>query len=66
MHFALKIVMYINRNPHDMARLRRMSGVCMQQDLHFEKLTVQEHLEFYGKIRVQFKKKSCVVDKCYT
>jgi ABC-type multidrug transport system ATPase subunit len=39
-------------DPFDMSRLRRMTGVCMQQDLLFQALTVQEHLEFYGRLRV--------------
>ncbi|XP_035703760.1 ATP-binding cassette sub-family A member 8-B isoform X2 [Folsomia candida] len=37
--------------PHDMMRLRKMTGVCMQQDLHFSSMTVTEHLVFYGELR---------------
>ena len=35
-----------------MAKLRKMTGICLQHDLHFAALTVEEHLEFYGKLRV--------------
>jgi len=37
-----------------MDKLRKMTGICLQQDLHFAALTVDEHLEFYGKLRVSF------------
>jgi len=40
-------------NPHDLAKVRKMTGVCLQYDLHFSQLTVEEHLEFYGTLRVQ-------------
>jgi ABC-type multidrug transport system ATPase subunit len=51
-----KLKTFDYRDPFDMSRLRKMTGVCMQQDLLFQALTVLEHLEFYGRLRVsQFK-----------
>ncbi|EDO32070.1 predicted protein, partial [Nematostella vectensis] len=35
----------------DLAELRRNIGVCPQQDVIFEFLTVKEHLEFYFKLK---------------
>ncbi|ODM93723.1 ATP-binding cassette sub-family A member 5 [Orchesella cincta] len=38
-------------DPCDLDRLRKITGVCLQSDLHFASLTVAEHLELYGKLR---------------
>lgn len=37
--------------PFDLMKIRKMTGVCLQQDLLFPALTVEEHLNFYGKLR---------------
>lgn len=37
--------------PFDMMKIRKMTGVCLQQDLLFPSLTVEEHLDFYGRLR---------------
>ncbi|CAG7816037.1 unnamed protein product [Allacma fusca] len=37
--------------PQDMQKLRKIVGVCLQHDLHFSALTVEEHLQFYGELR---------------
>ena len=50
------ITFWIHRRPYDMAKLRRIVGVCLQQDLLFPSLTAEEHLEFYGKLRVRVAK----------
>lgn len=46
-----------------MMRLRKMTGVCMQQDLHFSSMTVTEHLVFYGELRVKL---SCLPSNANT
>lgn len=40
------------RDPNDMHEIRQMIGVCPQQDVLFDLLTVKEHLQFFASIKV--------------
>ncbi|GLH01026.1 Probable multidrug resistance-associated protein lethal(2)03659 [Gryllus bimaculatus] len=42
---------YDIRSPSDMYAIRSMTGVCPQQDILFDVLTPQEHLEFYAAVK---------------
>ena len=42
---------YDVRNPNDMTMIRRMTGVCAQQDILFDNLTSNEHLYFFAAVR---------------
>ncbi|XP_026331721.1 ATP-binding cassette sub-family A member 5-like, partial [Hyposmocoma kahamanoa] len=39
------------RDPNDMHEIRQMIGVCPQQDVLFDLLTVKEHLQFFASIK---------------
>ncbi len=34
-----------------MAQIRQKVGVCLQVDVLYDRLTVREHLEFFGKLK---------------
>ena len=34
-----------------MAEIRQKVGVCLQTDVLYDRLTVKEHLEFFGKLK---------------
>jgi ABC-type multidrug transport system ATPase subunit len=34
-----------------MPQIRQKVGVCLQVDVLYDRLTVQEHLEFFGKLK---------------
>lgn len=38
-------------NPNHMAHIRRMTGVCPQHNILFDKLSVEEHLEIFAGIK---------------
>lgn len=40
------------RDPNDMYEIRQMIGVCPQQDVLFDLLTVKEHLTFFAAVKV--------------
>lgn len=42
---------YDIRNPCDMDKIRRMTGVCPQHDILFDNLTPKEHLEFFAAVK---------------
>lgn len=35
----------------DLDEIRRFTGICPQSDVVYPNLTVEEHLEFYGRIK---------------
>jgi ATP-binding cassette subfamily A (ABC1) protein 3 len=35
----------------EMAQIRQKIGVCLQIDVLYDRITVKEHLEFYGKLK---------------
>ena len=37
-----------------MAEIRQKVGVCLQTDVLYDRLTVKEHLEFFGKLKGYF------------
>lgn len=37
--------------PSDMPHLRNMFGVCLQQDILFDELSAEEHLQFFGRMK---------------
>ncbi|CAK1589994.1 unnamed protein product [Parnassius mnemosyne] len=39
------------RDPNDMNEIRQMIGVCPQQDVLFDLLSVREHLEFFAAVK---------------
>ncbi|XP_063368836.1 cholesterol transporter ABCA5-like [Cydia amplana] len=39
------------RDPNDMHEIRQMIGVCPQQDVLFDLLTVREHLQFFAAVK---------------
>ncbi|XP_035448265.1 cholesterol transporter ABCA5 isoform X1 [Spodoptera frugiperda] len=39
------------RDPNDMHEIRQMIGVCPQQDVLFDLLSVKEHLQFFGAVK---------------
>ncbi|XP_049879366.1 cholesterol transporter ABCA5-like isoform X2 [Pectinophora gossypiella] len=39
------------RDPNDMYEIRQMIGVCPQQDVLFDLLTVKEHLQFFAAVK---------------
>ncbi|XP_072934146.1 cholesterol transporter ABCA5-like [Epargyreus clarus] len=39
------------RDPNDMQEIRQMIGVCPQQDVLFDMLSVREHLEFFAAVK---------------
>ncbi|CAH1111719.1 unnamed protein product [Psylliodes chrysocephalus] len=39
------------RDPNDMDRIRRMTGVCPQHDILFDNLSPREHLEFFAAVK---------------
>lgn len=41
-----------SRDPNDMLEIRQMIGVCPQQDVLFDLLTVREHLQFFAAVKV--------------
>ena len=43
---------YAFRKGVEMAKIRKLVGVCLQQDLHYPDLTVEEHMQFFGQLRV--------------
>lgn len=34
-----------------MGQIRQKIGVCLQTDVLYDRITVKEHLEFYGKLK---------------
>lgn len=48
------MVRLILRDPNDMHEIRQMTGVCPQQDVLFDLLSVKEHLLFYAAVKVHF------------
>ncbi|XP_045466962.1 cholesterol transporter ABCA5-like [Harmonia axyridis] len=42
---------YDIRDPNDMDKIRRMTGVCPQHDILFDNLTPKEHLEFFAAVK---------------
>lgn len=34
-----------------MSQIRQKIGVCLQTDVLYDRITVKEHLEFYGKLK---------------
>lgn len=47
------MILYINsRDPNDMNEIRQMTGVCPQQDVLFDLLSVKEHLKFFAAVKV--------------
>lgn len=45
---TVEIFGYDVSNPADIKNLRSMFGVCLQQDILFDDLNAQEHLQFFG------------------
>ena len=39
----------------DMSKVRGSLGMCPQHDVLFDTLTVEEHLYFYGRVRISHK-----------
>ena len=37
--------------PGDCAEIRRLTGICPQQNVLFPSLTVKEHLNFFGTVK---------------
>ncbi|XP_075983489.1 cholesterol transporter ABCA5-like isoform X2 [Anticarsia gemmatalis] len=52
------------RDPNDMNEIRQMIGVCPQQDVLFDLLSVKEHLQFFAAVKgIPFKRRDEEIHK---
>jgi ABC-type multidrug transport system ATPase subunit len=35
----------------DIDEIRRMTGICPQHDVQYDNLTIEEHLQFYARVK---------------
>lgn len=53
------------RDPNDMHEIRQMIGVCPQQDVLFDLLSVKEHLQFFAAVKVWLRNNICMWNRSF-